>query len=98
MKQILFEAINEKDLKNMIREVFDEKLNQIQEPKKTTNNTKYLNRFEVADLLRISLPTLNNWSKSGIVQSYRIGNRILYKTEEIDQAVQVVKNLKYKRG
>jgi len=54
--------------------------------------------MQVAKLLRISLPTLNEWSKQGIVQSYRIGSRILYKKEEIETSIKEVRNLKYKRG
>lgn len=98
MNSIILQGINTEDLKKLFREVLKENLKQESSPKESTKRIAYLNRFEVADLLKISLPTLNNWSKSGIVQSYRIGNRILYKAEEIDQAIKAVKNLKYKRG
>ena len=73
MENILLTSFKEVDLKKMIREVLDEKLNSVLEQKKSTVKVLYLNRFEVAELLKISLPTLNNWSKAGIVQSYRIG-------------------------
>ena len=58
---------------------------------------KYLTRKETAKLLQISLVTLNEWSKRGYVQSYRIGGRIRYKLTEIDEALKEVKNLKYRR-
>jgi excisionase family DNA binding protein len=58
---------------------------------------KYLTRKETAKLLQISLVTLNEWSKKGIIQSYRIGGRIRYKKTEIDEALKEVKNLKYRR-
>jgi hypothetical protein len=80
-----------------LREVLEE-TKQESKPKESGKRLVYLNRFEVVELLKISLPTLNNWSKAGIVQSHRIGNRILYKLDEIEQAIQQVKNLKYKRG
>lgn len=98
MNSIILQGINTEDLKKLFREVLEERLKQEFKPKESANRIAYLNRFEVAEVLKISLPTLNNWSKSGIIQSYRIGNRVLYKTDEIDQAVQKVKNLKYKRG
>jgi excisionase family DNA binding protein len=98
MNSIILQGINTEDLKEIFREVLDEKIKQKSEHKEIGKKLPYLSRFEVAEILKISLPTLNNWSKSGIVQSYRIGNRILYKAEEIDQAIQAVKNLKYKRG
>jgi excisionase family DNA binding protein len=98
MHSIILEGISTDDLKKIFREVLEEKFKEESKLKESGKNLVYLNRFEVAELLKISLPTLNNWSKSGIVQSYRIGNRILYKGEEIDQAIKAVKNLKYKRG
>lgn len=48
----------------------------------------YLTREEVATRYRISLVTLNEWTKSGKVQSYRICRRVLYKSDEIDAAIQ----------
>jgi excisionase family DNA binding protein len=98
MNSIILQGINTEDLKEIFREVLEEKIKKESKPQELGRKLPYLNRFEVAELLKISLPTLNNWSKTGIVQSYRIGNRILYKAEDIEQAIQSVKNLKYKRG
>jgi hypothetical protein len=98
MRQILFQEINETEFKKMISDVIEEKLKLNPRRDIPEKKTVYLNRFEVVELLKISLPTLNNWSKSGIVQSYRIGNRVLYKASEIEDAIHSVKNLKYKRG
>jgi excisionase family DNA binding protein len=97
MHSIILQGINTEDLKKLFREVLEERLKQDPKPKESGNKQIYLNRFEVAELLKISLPTLNNWSKAGTIQSYRIGNRILYKAEEVEQSIQKVKNLKYKR-
>jgi hypothetical protein len=97
MNSIILQGINTDDLKKIFREVLEE-TRQESKPKESGKRPVYLNRFEVVELLKISLPTLNNWSKSGIVQSYRIGNRILYKASEIEDAIHSVKNLKYKRG
>jgi excisionase family DNA binding protein len=90
--------IDTDDLKKILKEILNESLNQKPLSENQTKNQVYLNRFEVAEMLKISLPTLNLWSKNGIIQSYRIGNRVLYKADEIDKSVQIVKNLKYKRG
>lgn len=97
MKTLILQGISTDDLKKIFREVLEE-TKQESKPKESDKRPIYLNRFEVVELLKISLPTLNNWSKSGIVQSYRIGNRILYKASEIEDAIHSVKNLKYKRG
>ena len=58
---------------------------------------KYLTRQETAKMLQVSLVTLHEWSKRGVIQSYRIGGRIRYKQTEIDEALTEVKNQKYRR-
>ena len=98
MSQIIVHGIEVADFIKQISDILEEKLNINLGKAPLEKKSNYLNRFDVAALLKVSLPTLNNWSKSGIIQSYRIGNRVLYKQEEIEQAVHAVKNLKYKRG
>jgi hypothetical protein len=98
MHSIILESISRDDLKELLREVFEENFKNNSRPKEKVKINEYVTRFQVVEMLKISLPTLNNWSKAGILQSHRIGNRILYKPDEIHQAVQQVKNLKYKRG
>lgn len=44
---------------------------------------KFLTRGEVAELLKITLPTLHDWTKKGLLKAYRIGNRIRYKEAEV---------------
>lgn len=56
---------------------------------------KFHTRKEVAKQLKISLPTLNDWSKRGLIKSYMIGGRVLYKANEIEQSLNQVKTVKY---
>lgn len=98
MERILLQGLGLNDFKNLIGEILEQKLSIHQTQKHQTSDNSYLSRKEVTSLLKISLTTLNDWSKRGIIQSYRIGNRILYKKSEIEQAITQVKNLKYKRG
>ena len=58
---------------------------------------KLLSRKDTAELLCISLPTLNQWTKDGVIIGYRIGNRVLYKLEDITSALSQIKTLKFKR-
>ena len=48
----------------------------------------FLTRKEVGKILGVSLVTLNDWSKSGIVPSYRLGTRIRYRFTDIENALQ----------
>lgn len=54
------------------------------QPKK---QPEYLTRKEVAKILKVSLVTLSDWNKKGVLKPYRLGNLIRYKREEIDQAL-----------
>ncbi|CAA0242662.1 conserved hypothetical protein [Tenacibaculum maritimum] len=56
----------------------------------TPKKDKLLTRKQTAELLQISLVTLWNWRKEGIIQAYRIGNKIRYKESKIIEALQTV--------
>jgi len=97
MENVIMYSIPPKDLRDLIGNILEEKLNQFHpEPRQTNENGEYLTRKEVCDLLRISLSTLHYYSKDGTLQSYRIGGRILYKTAEVENAVQEIQSTKYK--
>lgn len=59
--------------------------------------TEYLNRKEAAKLLKVSLVTLNEWTKEGIVQGYRIASRVRYKRTELEIAHSQINTSKNKR-
>lgn len=47
----------------------------------------YITRQEAANILHITLPTLLKWTMEGKIKGYRIGRRVLYKKNEIAQAI-----------
>jgi excisionase family DNA binding protein len=47
----------------------------------------YLTRQEVADKFKCDLSTVHNWTKSGKLKAYGIGNRVYYKLSEVDGAL-----------
>ncbi len=51
------------------------------------NDEKLDTRKEVAKLFGVSLPTVIDYEKKGIIKGYRIGNRIRYKHSEIMEAL-----------
>ena len=61
----------------------------------TPPSEKLLTRKETADKLKISLVTLNDWTKRGMIQSYLIGGRVLYKETEIEKSLHQVRTVKY---
>lgn len=59
---------------------------------------KYRCRQEAADILQISLPTLNTYTAKGIVKGFKVGNRVLYSDEAIQEALKDATSLKYRRA
>ena len=55
---------------------------------------EYLTRKQAASLLGVSLPTLNEWSKSGTITGYRIATRVRYKRAEIERSLLQMKTSK----
>ena len=68
--------------------------------KNTTTNeqTELLTRNEVCNLLHITLPTLHNWTKEGLITGYRIGTRIRYKRAEVLATLNKVQQIKFRRA
>lgn len=64
---------------------------------KETTDLRYLSREEVATLLKISLPTLNEYTKKGLIQGRKIGTRMLYLESDIKDAVKDATSLRYRR-
>jgi excisionase family DNA binding protein len=96
MENIILHSTPMRDFKFMIGEVVREQLETLI-PKKEPQEHFYLTRSEAAAKLRITLSTLDKYSKAGIVQSYKVGGRIRFKSSDIEKAFEAVKNQKYRR-
>ena len=92
---IILENLTVHKLKDLISESVAEQLHKIAPPQ--NENTEYLTRAEVADLLRISLPTLNDYTKTGVIKGYRINGRVLYKRDEVEKSLEEIQTIKYRR-
>lgn len=73
-------------LKNFLNGV-EEKLNSFEKNFQPKEPTQWVTRKEVSQILSISLVTISDWSKKGILKPYRIGNRIRFKRKEVEQAL-----------
>lgn len=85
MAKIILHNFELSDFRKVVEEVLETKLKGLLTPKKT--ELKLLTRKDTAKLLCISLPTLHEWTKTGIVKAHRIGNRVLFKQDEVHQAL-----------
>ncbi len=96
MGKLLLNTIELSDIKKIVEEALEKKLTGFSTPKE--NELKLLTRKDTAKLLCISLPTLHDWTKNGIVKAHRIGYRVLYKHEEIIEALQQIQSSKMRGG
>ena len=63
----------------------------------TPPEPKFYNRRETAQLLCITLPTLQNLTADGRLTAKRVGRRVLYNAAEIDALVASGEKVKYIR-
>jgi excisionase family DNA binding protein len=98
MSEILFTGITLSQLLEKIEQLIDNRLGKSEPQTRTPNQSKFYSRQEVADLLMISLPTLRDYTKAGWLVSYKLGNRVLYKQEEVLACVERVAAHKYKKA
>ena len=86
-KTIILQGISLDEFLVEVKRIVEETINEHKKGSIKKGTTEYKTRKEVAEILRISLPTLNEWTKMGFIRSYRVGRRILYKVDEIDHSL-----------
>ena len=79
--KIEINGVNISDLANQMQRIENHLLTIKDQP--TAPPDELLTRKAVAELLQITLPTVHEWTKKGILTAYRIGNRVKYKKAEI---------------
>lgn len=84
-------GVNAENLIGQIKEIVK---NAIPQPQTETTKDKFLTRNQVKELLQISLVTIHNWTKKGILNPYRIGNKLRFKESEVLDALQSVNGKK----
>jgi hypothetical protein len=95
MDKVILTSFTLEELKGIIGHAVNDAIKPIQELNSTPTSQKLLTRKETADKLKISLVTLNDWSRRGMLKSYMIGGRVLYKDSEIDSSLHLVKTVNH---
>lgn len=98
MKQMFLHGFSVDQLIDEIGKLIDRKIGKPDQKSSDSPANQFITREEVAGLLKISLPTLHNWTKLGRLQSYKIGTRVLYKVAEVENSLHKVGTLKFKKG
>jgi len=87
MKQIQFIQITPEQLKEKIVEGVKTQLDDLKEHFSPKEPTEYLTRKDVADLFKVDISTIHNWTVKDILKAYSIGRRVYYKRDEIELAI-----------
>ena len=95
MDNLILSTYTPEELTGIINHAVIEAVKKIQPPASTLQREILLTRKETADKLKISLVTLNDWTKRGLIQSYLIGGRVLYKESEIEASLYKTQTVKY---
>ena len=88
MKQsILIQQASLSDIEAVVRKVLDDILDDLK-LQKSEDSIRLLTRTEAAKMLRISLPTLADWTRQGMIPAQRIGRRGLYAISDIENTLE----------
>ena len=76
------------DLKELIANVVRSEMSGFKPvPTESKEGQEFLTRKQTAEKLQVSLVTLHDWTKKGVIQGYRISRRIRYKATEVEAAL-----------
>ena len=92
MQQIQFIQVTPEQLQNAIIEGVKTQLQDLKKHFQPKQPNEYLTRNEVAEMLKIDLSSVHNWTKRRILQSYQIGGRVYYKRDEVENAIVKLNN------
>ena len=87
MEKIQFLQVTPEQLQTAIIEGVKQELKDLKKHFQPKEPTEFLTRNEVAEMFKIDLSSVHNWTKKGILISYQIGGRVFYKREEVMKAI-----------
>lgn len=92
MEKILY-GITIEELKIVVSELLNKSIDKLINKNSSPVAPVFITRKEAANILKISLPTLDEWTKRGFIKAYRIGNGKRYIMEEVYKSLKEVKVL-----
>jgi excisionase family DNA binding protein len=87
MQQIQFIGLEPNTLLDLIDEKVNKRLEKFRKHFQPKEPPEYLTRNEVAEMLKINLSSVHNWTKKGILTSYQCGGKIYYKRAEVESQI-----------
>jgi excisionase family DNA binding protein len=86
-KLVQVHDISAEDLKNEISDNvtrhISEVLIEFMKDLKSKQEPEFITSKEAVNILKVTLPTLYDWRKKGVISAYRIGNKIRFNRQEL---------------
>lgn len=83
-------GVSPEDFKKSIIEDVKVELKKITLNSNAQIQEEYLTRSELSKLLKVTLPTISDWSKKGIIKPYRLGKLVRFKKSEIESTLKQI--------
>lgn len=74
-------------ISEIVGKIKNELFADLQQSFKDNEPKRYLSADEVCKRLSITKPTIHEWKKRGILKSYKLGSRVYYRFDEIENAM-----------
>lgn len=87
MEAIQFIQITPQQFQEEILKAIKQELETLKKEFQPKQPIEYLTRSQVAELLKIDLSSVHNWTKRGKLMAYGIQGRVYYKRSEVEQAM-----------
>lgn len=87
MSSVQFISITPEQLQNAIIEGVKLQLEDLKTNFQPKEPNTYLTRSDVAQMLKIDLSSVHNWTRKGVLKSYQISGRVYYKLAEIEASI-----------
>lgn len=88
MEQINFIGVEPESLiKEIVSKVKESLLTDLEKTFKENEPKRYLSADEVCQRFGVSKPTIHEWRKRGILIPHKLGSRVYYRLDEIENAM-----------
>lgn len=74
-------------ISEIVGKVKSELLSELVKTFKENEPNRYFTAQEICDRFSITKPTIHEWRKRSIIKSYRLGSRVYYRLDEIENAM-----------
>ena len=85
------------ELKSVISETVFNEVTKLLSKQPQPEQSELLSRKETAKILGVSLVTLNEWQKTGLIPAYRINSRVRYKRAEVLDSLSKIQSVSFGR-